>query len=194
MAPPKGLTRQSIYDAALALAEQEGYDRLGIQPLAKRLGVKAASLYNHISGLEELREYLSCLSMLELSRAIEEAARGKARERALGAMALAYRDFARQRPELYRAFIGSARLTSANVREARQALGNTVTAQLSAYKLEKEELTHFSRAFRSALHGFVALEDAGFFQQKASVDDSFSMMLKGHLLLLESISGRGENQ
>lgn len=190
MAAKKGLTRQSIYDAALVLVEEQGYDQLGIQPLAKSLGVKAASLYNHITGIEDLREYLSGLSVRELCSAMEDAAEGKDSEEDLRAMAVAYRGFARQRPELYRAFIQSAHLKSDKIYAAKQMLGDVVAAHLSVYQLAQDELTHFSRAFRSTLHGFVALEAAGFFQQNANVNDSFALLLDGQRLLLNAISGR----
>ena len=48
-----GLTRDRVLGAAVELADQEGLDGLSMRKLAKRLGVEAMSLYNHIPGGKE---------------------------------------------------------------------------------------------------------------------------------------------
>ena len=52
--PKKGLNRELIIDTALQLVEQGGTDACSMRELALRLDVKAASLYNHISGMDDL--------------------------------------------------------------------------------------------------------------------------------------------
>ena len=46
--PRKGLSREAIIDTAAALAEQKGAENLTLRELAETLGVKTASLYNHL--------------------------------------------------------------------------------------------------------------------------------------------------
>ncbi|RMD92514.1 MAG: TetR family transcriptional regulator [Alphaproteobacteria bacterium] len=48
------LTRERVVAEAVALADAEGLDALSMRRLAKRLGVEAMSLYNHVSGKEDL--------------------------------------------------------------------------------------------------------------------------------------------
>ncbi len=48
------------------------------------------------------------------------------------------------------------------------------------------EQVHLTRAFRSALHGFVVLEQAGGFGMPDSVDDSFRRVVD---LLLSAVRG-----
>ena len=43
-----GLTRDRVLGTAVELADEEGLDGLSMRKLAKRLGVEAMSLYNHI--------------------------------------------------------------------------------------------------------------------------------------------------
>ena len=45
-----GLTRDRVLGTAVDLADEEGLDGLSMRKLAKRLGVEAMSLYNHIPG------------------------------------------------------------------------------------------------------------------------------------------------
>ena len=52
--PKKGLNRDLIIDTALQLVEQGGPPACSMRALADALEVKAASLYNHISGMDDL--------------------------------------------------------------------------------------------------------------------------------------------
>ncbi|MFF2145244.1 TetR/AcrR family transcriptional regulator [Kitasatospora sp. NPDC058190] len=53
------LTRERIALAALQVVDEEGADGLTMRALAERLGVKAASLYNHIQSKDELVDAVS---------------------------------------------------------------------------------------------------------------------------------------
>jgi len=49
---------------------------------------------------------------------------------------------------------------------------------MEPYHFSKEETLHFTRGFRSARHGFVSLEAAGFFQSgEADVDKSYEQLV-----------------
>ncbi len=60
---------------AAALADAEGLAALTLARLAARFGVRAPSLYNHVSGLEALHRELALLGLRELG---ERLARGPA--------------------------------------------------------------------------------------------------------------------
>jgi TetR/AcrR family transcriptional regulator, tetracycline repressor protein len=65
--PP--LTRERILQEALRLVDEEGLQALTMRALGTRLGVEAASLYNHVPGKRALYEGLSELLWAELERA-----------------------------------------------------------------------------------------------------------------------------
>ena len=48
------LTREELVRKALEVLDEEGFDGLTMRRLAERLGIKAASLYNHVSDKGEL--------------------------------------------------------------------------------------------------------------------------------------------
>lgn len=52
--PRKGLTRDAVIGAALALADAEGTDALTMRRLGAELGVEAMSLYNHVANRDDL--------------------------------------------------------------------------------------------------------------------------------------------
>lgn len=55
MPPPKpSLTRQRVLETAVAYADENGLEGLSMRKLAERLGVKAMSLYNHVSNKDDI--------------------------------------------------------------------------------------------------------------------------------------------
>ena len=48
------LTRDQIAVTALQLLDEEGPTGLGMRRLARRMGVKAPSLYHHVAGQDEI--------------------------------------------------------------------------------------------------------------------------------------------
>jgi len=55
----RGITRERLVEAALALIDEEGLERLSMRALADRLQVKAASLYWHVRDRDELLQLLA---------------------------------------------------------------------------------------------------------------------------------------
>jgi len=52
------VTRDRVMNAAVALADEGGIDKVSMRVLARSLGIEAMSLYNHVSGKDEL---LDCM-------------------------------------------------------------------------------------------------------------------------------------
>src|SRR5919197_3575765 len=60
--PPQrrpSVTREQVVREALALLDEVGFDGLTMRRLAERLGVQAASLYNHVRDKHELLALLA---------------------------------------------------------------------------------------------------------------------------------------
>jgi AcrR family transcriptional regulator len=64
--PLETLTRARVLRAAIALADERGIDALTMRELAGRLGVEAASLYNHVSGKDDLLLGMADLVITEI--------------------------------------------------------------------------------------------------------------------------------
>jgi AcrR family transcriptional regulator len=52
--PRLPLSRDRVVQAAIELADERGIGALSMRELARRLGVEAASLYNHVSGKDDI--------------------------------------------------------------------------------------------------------------------------------------------
>ncbi|MGW8115105.1 TetR/AcrR family transcriptional regulator [Caproicibacterium sp. NSD3] len=178
MSTKKGLDSQTILNAAAELAEEKGLENISLLQVAEKLGVKPPSLYNHLSGLQELSSGIAKLAISRLEDAIRSAAVGRSKENALMAIASAYRKFAKENPELYKAILRFPTYNDSNVQEAGHAVVRILYQVMEPYHYSQEEMISFVRGFRSALHGFVSLEEAGFFQStEANVDKSYEQLV-----------------
>src|SRR5919106_6884880 len=54
MARKRPLTRETVLQAALRLADDSGIESLSMRKLARELGVEAMSLYNHVTNKDDL--------------------------------------------------------------------------------------------------------------------------------------------
>lgn len=183
MAPRPGVTRQRVIEAAAEAIDAGGLESLSLARLAEALGVRTPSLYNHIAGLDDLRGALRLRGLELLEVRLQRAAVGRAGRDALHALAEAYRAFAHEHPGLYPltlAAAGRGREDARDVAAAEEAAGRVLEVVLSVlrgYRLEGDDALHATRALRSSLHGFVALENAGGFGLPLDLDVSFERLL-----------------
>ena len=177
MAPKTRLDRTALLDAAAALAEETGIENLTLSRLAARLGIKTPSLYNHISGIGDLLAGLAGLGLQRLGEALRNAAVGKSGEDALRAVAAEFRNFAKTNPELYRAVMKLPGLKGDGLQEQVDALVRILNAVLEPYHYREEDAMHIIRIWKSALHGFISLESAGFFKKQYDIEESFGRMV-----------------
>jgi len=60
------LTKARVLQAAMDIADERGLDALTMRELARRLGVEAASLYNHVANKDEILDEMSDLIVGEI--------------------------------------------------------------------------------------------------------------------------------
>lgn len=193
--PKKGLNQTCIVSAAAELVEEKGLDNITLCELADVLGIKTASLYNHMNGLPELNERLAELALNRLDAALRDAVIGRSGDEALLALALSYRQFAKETPQLYKAILNLPRMKDDALNESGRAVIRIFYRVLEPYQLGSEFTAHYGRAFRSAMHGFVSLEEAGFFSGRTDVEKSYHLLIAQLLSALraqEPISSREE--
>ena len=124
-----------------------------------------------------LRRDLALRGVGELGERLRDAAVGRAGADALGAVATAYRDYARERPGLYQALQRAPDPGDAELAAAAARLLHPVLAVLAGYGCEGAAAIHAARALRSALHGFVELERLGGFGIDLDIDESYRWMV-----------------
>lgn len=183
-----GLSTERVVAEAAVMADEHGLHDLTLAALASRLGVRQPSLYKHIDGLNALRRLLALRAKAELADVLGAAAIGRAREEALVAVADAFRGWAREHPGLYEAVQRPASPGDDEDEAVSTRLVGVLAAVMSGYGLEDDDAVDAIRAFRSAVHGFVALEAAGGFGLPASTDRSFDRLVHAVAVALGSWS------
>ncbi|MDT0405633.1 TetR/AcrR family transcriptional regulator [Streptomyces edwardsiae] len=183
--PRAGLTTDRLVAAAADLADEAGYQNVTLSALARRFGVKDASLYAHVRGLRDLRTRMALLAGGEMIDRIAAAVAGRTGGEALAAFADAYREYALAHPGRYAATrIPLDQYLVADSPALRRTAEITY-GMLRAYDLEEPDLTDAVRLLRSTFHGFCALEAQGAFGDPREVTASWNRSIGAlHVALL----------
>lgn len=182
----KGLTKQTVVDAAVRLIEAQGEEAFSMRLLADTLGVKTASLYNHIKSMDALLDEVCRAALRLLSGAEFQAIEHKSRAQAVRALAETYRRFGKEHAALYWLAMNRAARGGAIQEEAAYCLTEPLVRMMEGYALPDEEKIHFRRFFRSIVHGFLSQEREGFFSHyPADPDESFRFAVERYINNLE---------
>ncbi|MFI7698417.1 TetR/AcrR family transcriptional regulator [Nonomuraea sp. NPDC049480] len=186
MAARAGLTAERVTRAAAELADEVGFDSVTVSALARRFGVKDASLYSHVKNLQDLRTRVALLAAGEMVDLIAEAVAGRAGKDALAAFAGAYREYALRHPGRYAATQSKVDLAQVVDTTVFRRTGELTYGMLRGYDLEEPDLTDAVRLLRSTFHGYTSLEAQGAFAHPRDVDASWEKAIDALHVLLEN--------
>lgn len=189
MATKRRLNQDLVVEAAVALADEQGFDAVTLAAVAARLEIRIPSLYNHVSGLAGLRYQMSVWATKTVGDAIRRAAFGKAGGDALRGIAVAYRQFAREHPGVYRLTLRAPAPDELELAEAARDVLDLLLAALKPYQLSETEMLHTVRGLRSVVHGFIDLEILGGFAMALDHDESFERLVQGYIAGIEVTHG-----
>jgi AcrR family transcriptional regulator len=175
---------QTIVQTARTLIEQEGLEQLSLARLASTLGIKAPSLYGHVSNKAALLQAVVVQTFQLLFQAYDRALSesGDDPQARLLALLRAHRDFAHANPSTYMlAFTTTAPEQRMNP-QALEQLALPIQELMAALVGAEHSLS----ALRGALalvHGFVMLELNDQLQRggdlSAAFDESIQAYLRG---------------
>jgi AcrR family transcriptional regulator len=161
---PDALTPRAreIVAAARAILEEEGAEGLSMRRIAERLGIRAPSLYKHLADKGALEAAIISAGFDEQATAFEQALADGAGD-PLGALATAYRTFAREHPHLYRL------MTERPLARDELVPGVEARAALPLYRAAGEDAA-LARAAWAFAHGMTILELNGRFPPEADLE------------------------
>lgn len=171
--PRVGLTRDALVSAAADLADEIGFDHLTLAVLARRFGVRDASLYTHVRGLSDLQEQVALRALEEWARPLSAAVAGRSGRDALSAFADAYRAFATAHPGRYAATRHPVPPPLLAESAGAASVIDSCYALLRGYGLADSDATDAVRLLRSTFHGFSDLEATGGFMADRALDASW---------------------
>ena len=179
MARKVGLSIEDVTRAAVEIADAEGIAAVTIGSVAARLGIRSPSLYAHVAGLDEIRRLVALHAAGAMAAALRQATGDRVGIEAVRELAFAFRRFAAEHPGLYAAAQRAVRPGEDDeLYRALAAAAMPAIEALAQTGVGAGDLVHLARALRAALHGFVALEQAGGFGMPESVDESFARLVE----------------
>lgn len=169
-----GITLEDIVEAAAAIADRDGLAAATLSAVAKELGIKTPSLYNHVAGLPGLRRELALYASRHLTAVFTAAIAGKGPGDALRSAAHSYRSFATEHPGLYESLLPAVKPGEDDeLYEEMAAPVRVLFEKFAELGIGEEEAVHVIRGLRAMLHGFVDLERKGGFGMPVDLDRSF---------------------
>lgn len=193
--PRQGLSETRVICAATELIEQYGIADFSMRTLAEHLHVKTASLYNHISSMEALMIQVCACAMKRQSEQEMQSIAGKSGEDAILALAMTYRQFAKEHRHLYRLIMSMAASENECLRESSQCYVEPFLCVLKHTDFSETEKIHWQRVLRGIVHGFVSQEESGLFSHlPADVNDSFHMAIQCYIDGLNQAEKRRKQQ
>lgn len=153
----RNLSQEKIIDCFRELAEEMDVQQITFQHLAKRLDIKAPSLYNHFKNIRDVKTALTAKLLQELNDQLRRALVGKSGQEALQIYAETYRSFAFSNQAVYELLISVPHTNEAVLLDGIHETNQIILQIFEAFQLTKEEKVHRSRELRSMIHGYLSL-------------------------------------
>ncbi|BAZ13708.1 transcriptional regulator [Calothrix sp. NIES-4071] len=183
------LTRQDVIEAAISCLEKEGEAALGVNRVARELGIKPPAIYKHLDGNTALRKAVVLEVWQKYLTYCHQQTTGLSEPREmLLAGGRATRNFARMYPAFYR-LIMQYQLQPSDpdaaivIQKSLSFLKNS----LRLYELNNNQLIDVMRMVNAAISGFISIEQAGLMTLERSTDESYEVMLDAILVAIEHI-------
>lgn len=161
------LRRERVLDAALAVAEREGFQRLSMRLVARELGVSTMALYRHVANRDDLLDGLVERLLGEVHLPEETLSW----DQRLRALACELRALAHRHPELFELLL-RRRAVGAEATSARDA----AIRALCDGGVDPEAASKLERLLSTVIFGFAFSEAAGRFDG-IDVDEEWDTVL-----------------
>lgn len=172
-----GIDKNLVIIGAAKLANEEGLENITLKRLADNLGIQTPSLYNHISGLEDLRKQLMIYGWKQMEEKIIQAVIGISGYDALKAMGYAFYDYATGNPGVFGAMLWYNKFRDEETMAATEGLFSVIYKITKSLNISPENSEHLIRTWRGFLEGFSLLVNNGAFGHPFSIKDSFEISL-----------------
>ncbi|MBV9385453.1 MAG: TetR/AcrR family transcriptional regulator [Chroococcidiopsidaceae cyanobacterium CP_BM_ER_R8_30] len=183
------LTPQDVIAAAIACLDREGESALGVNRVARELGIKPPAIYKHLDGNAALRRAVALSIWQQYAAWCRQRLNGvNSPCEMLKVGGHATREFARSYPPRYRVMMQFQLYSEDTVAAPliRETL-DFMRRVLQSYDLSEAKLIDAMRMVNAAINGFIAVEQAGLLTLERSTDASFEVMLDALIVAIQHI-------
>jgi AcrR family transcriptional regulator len=183
------LTPKDVVNAAIACLDQEGEAALGVNRVARELGIKPPAIYRHLDGNAGLRRAVA----LEIWRSYLADCQNQTTDLTephalLQIGAQATRNFAQRHPARYAVMMQyQMRPTDLEEAEIIQNALQFFQRSLKLYELSNDALIDVMRMVNAAIYGFITRERLELMTLSRSTDRSYEVMLDALIVAIEHI-------
>lgn len=186
----KSLTPQHVIDAAIACLDREGESALGVNRVARELGIKPPAIYKHLDGNTGLRRAVAVQIWSNYLVDCHQQTAGLTATRSLFLIgARATRNFAKAYPARY------AVMTGYQLRPTDPVEGEIVRQFLSLFQnvfqlaqLSQDALVDTMRMVNAAIYGFIIREQSELMTLDRDPDASYEVMLDALIVAIDYIA------
>jgi AcrR family transcriptional regulator len=185
----KSLTPQDVIAAAIDCLDREGEAALGVNRVARELGIKPPAIYKHLDGNTGLRRAVALTIWRDYLTDCQQQVKRVTEPRALlRTSAQAIRNFARVYPARYAVMMQyQLRPTDAEEVEIIKTSLHMFQQALQLYELSEDALIDVMRMINAAIYGFITRENSELMTLNRSTDASYEVMLDALLVAIEYI-------
>ena len=186
------LTPEDVIQAAITCLDKEGESALGVNRVARELGIKPPAIYKHLHGNGELRKAV----VFKIRREFLDYGRGKTEgitepRQLFKAGGIATRDFAKLYPARYKVMMQyQLHPTDKDSAAVIQEVMSWFREGIQGYDLTENQLIDAMRMVNAAVYGFISVEQAGMMTFERSTDESYQMMLEALIAGVWFIRGK----
>ena len=185
----KSLTPQDVINAAIDCLDKEGETALGVNRVAKALGIKPPAIYKHLDGNTGLRRAVAIEIWRDyLTDCQQQVDRVTEPRELLRTSAQAIRNFAKAYPARYAVMMQyQLRPTDAEELEIIKTSLRLFQQALQLYELSEDALIDVMRMMNAAIYGFIIRETSELMTLDRSTDASYEVMIDALLVAIEHI-------
>lgn len=183
------LTPQDVIRAAIDCLDREGESALGVNRVARELGIKPPAIYKHLDGNTGLRRAVALEIWRNYLTDYQSQTTATSEPRALLRIsAQATRNFAQRYPDRYTVMM-QYQLRPTDPEEAKIIYDSLrlFKKSLQLYELSDDALIDTMRMVNAAIYGFIVREQSELMTLNRSPDRSYEVMLDALLVAIEYI-------
>lgn len=177
-------TTESITTSAIAIAQKEGLAGLSMPKIAKSLGLKSQSLYNHVSNLNEVKTNMSITLFRSLKTRLLEGILGLTGKQAIEAYFAIFYTFCLEYKQFYEVLFLPGQESSQELDQSFHEVIQILHKLLAGVVSDPDKIQLYTRTLMSVFVGFVINDTNHFFQDeekqgKKALDEILGLVMQG---------------
>lgn len=173
-----GVNEDRIIETSAKLLEEVGMENLTLKMIADKLQIKSPSLYNHVTGLDDIKTKLMIYGWNQIEDKMIHAAAGIFGYDALRSMSYAFYDYATSNKGIFNAMLWYNKYENAITKQTTSRLFDLLFKILTSLNISQENINHIIRTLRSFLEGYALLVNNNAFGHSLPVKESFDLSVE----------------